>query len=308
MNSIVFFRWFVSFCILPFVITGCDNSDNEPQNPTPQSACSTPPASAFSFPTIMTAINSAGDDFGPDVTDGQLSLYLTSDRVGGYGSYDIYMSDRASQTEEWGTPVNLGTNINTTFDDREATVSSDGLTLIFSSNRDGSYDLYTSTRNSVSDAWGPATNMGNTLNSADGIDSAPSLSEDELTLVFVSNRPGGSGALDLYVTTRTSTSDVWSAPTNLGTGVNSDAPDAAPDISCDGLRIYFHSVRNGNPDIWMTERSSFTDSWSTPTVVPTPVSTDNSELSPSISADESTLYFSSNRAGSSLADIWQVTR
>ena len=204
-------------------------------------------------------------------------------------------------------PVNLGSSINSTFDDRAATASSDGLTLIFASNREGNFDLFMSTRNSVNDAWGPASNMGNTINSAD-IESGPSLSEDGLTLVYFSDRAGGSGLNDLYMSTRASTAAAWSAPTNLGATVNSDAPDVAPDISCDGLRIYFHSGRNGNLDIWMTERTNLTAPWSTPTLIPTPVSTADIETVPSISADETTLFFAGDRPGGDTRDIWQVTR
>ncbi|KPJ87064.1 MAG: hypothetical protein AMJ53_18775 [Gammaproteobacteria bacterium SG8_11] len=174
---------------------------------------------AFTSPTVLTAVNSVNYDGGPEVTNGQLSLYFTSARVGGYGSSDIYVSNRASQTEDWGTPVNLGTNTNTTFDEREATVSSGGLTLIFASNRDGNHDLFTSTRNSLSDAWGPVTKMEYPINTTDSVESAPSISGDGLILVFTSSRPGGSGALDLYVTTRTSATDAWAAPINLGTTV-----------------------------------------------------------------------------------------
>jgi Tol biopolymer transport system component len=303
MKSLVFFRYIVSFCVLPILITACDNGEDEPENRPPQSACGTPPAGTFTSPIPLTAVNSAGDDVSPEVTNGQLSLYFHSDRVGGYGGSDIYVSDRASQTDTWGTPINLGNDINTAFNERAATVSSDGLTLLFASDRDGDFDLYISTRNSVTDAWGPASNMGDTINSAD-LDSGPSLTEDGLTLVFFSDRPGGSGATDIYMSTRASTADAWSSPTNLGATVNSAAPEGAPDISCDGLRIYFHAIS----DIAMTERSSLTAPWSTPTIIPTPVSTADNEITPSISADETTLYFTSNRLGSDAQDIWKVTR
>jgi hypothetical protein len=307
MKSSLFIHWFVPLCVLPIVISGCGNGGDEQEDPPPQSACGIPPTTAFASPTVVTAVNSVGYDASPEVTIGQLSLYLHSDRLGGYGSHDIYVSNRADPTDEWGTPENLGSNINTEFDDRAPTVSSDGLTLMFASNRGGDLDLYTSTRSSVNDAWGPATNMGTTINSAE-IDSGPSLSEDGLTLVFFSGRPGGTGLHDLYMSTRASTMDAWSAPTNLGATVNSDTSDVAPDISCDGLRIYFHSDRDGNLDIWMAERSSLTAPWTTPTIIPTPVSTDDNELAPSISADESTLYFSRYTLGGDAPEIWKVTR
>jgi hypothetical protein len=307
MNSSEIIHWIMPLCFLSIVITGCGNGGDEQEVPRPQSACGIPPATAFASPTVVTAVNSVGYDASPEVTNGQLSLYLHSDRLGGYGSFDIYVSDRADPTDEWGTPENLGSNINSDSDDRAPTVSSDGLTLIFASDRGGDLDLYTSTRSSVNDAWSPATNMGTTINSTD-IDSGPSLSEDGLTLVFFSGRPGGTGLHDLYMSTRASSMDAWSAPTDLGATVNSDVLDVAPDISCDGLRIYFHSNRNGNLDIWLTERTSLTAPWTTPVIIPTPVSTDENELTPSISADETTLYFSRYSPGGDAPEIWQVTR
>lgn len=310
MKSLAVLRSIAPICILSLFITACDDSDDsgDDQNILPsKTACGTPPANAFTSPTILTAVNSAGYDGGVEITNNQLSLYLHSDRVGGYGSFDIYVSNRDSRTDVWGTPVNLGAGINTTFDDRAATLSSDGLTLLFASDRDGDMDLYMSTRNSVSDSWNSASNLGDTINSTD-TDSGPSLSGDGLTLVFFSDRPGGSGLTDIYISTRASTADAWSTPTNLGATVNSDSFDVAPDISCDGLRIYFHSVRNANFDVWVTERTSLTSAWSTPTVITTPVSTADIETGPSISADETTLFFASNRPGSDGRDIWQVNR
>jgi Tol biopolymer transport system component len=305
MNSLGFFRWIVPFCVLHIFITACDNGGDEPINihPPAESACGTPNTNPFASPALVTAVNSADVDSGAEVTNGNLSLYLHSSRSGGYGNFDIYVSDRASQTDDWGTPVNLGSNINTSFDDRAPTVSSDGLTLIFASDRDGDFDLYISTRNSVNDAWGPATNIGDSINSPE-MDTGPSLSEDELTLVFSSLRSGGWGSSDIYTSTRANTADAWSTPMNLGSTVNTVYPEVAPDISCDGLRMYFQ----GGADLVYTERSSLTAPWSATTIVPSPVTTPDIEHTPSISADETTLYFTSNRPGSESLDIWMVTR
>ncbi|MGD8569597.1 MAG: hypothetical protein PVJ39_16040 [Gammaproteobacteria bacterium] len=310
MNTILPFRAILSYLALSICITACSSGsdDNGGQNKgLSESTCGTPPASAFASPSILTALNSPGSDAGVEITNRQLTLYLHSDRVGGYGSNDIYVSNRASQADDWPTPINLGSNINTMYDDRAPTLSSDGLTMIFASDRDGDMDLYMSTRDSVNDSWGTVSNLGDTINSL-YFDAGPSLSGDGLTLVFFSGRPGDTGAPNLYITTRASVSDPWSAPTSLGASVNSDGVDVAPDISCDGLRIYFHSTRNGGYDIWMTERANLTGAWTTPTLINSPVSTSDSETGPSISADESTMFFASNRPGGDTRDIWQVTR
>jgi Tol biopolymer transport system component len=76
---------------------------------------------------------------------------------------------------------------------------------------------------------------------------APYVHPDEEYLIFVSNRPGGIGGHDLYVSFR-SQEDVWDAPINLGAAVNSESEDAAPLVSPDGKYLFFNSIREGDAD------------------------------------------------------------
>ncbi|MFL5483617.1 MAG: hypothetical protein ACJ8AK_15650 [Gemmatimonadaceae bacterium] len=76
-------------------------------------------------------------------------IFFSSDRAGGSGGFDLYTSTRRSVHEPWSTPVNLGPSMNTTSNDMQPSLSADGRTLIFSSNRLGGYganDLWISTR------------------------------------------------------------------------------------------------------------------------------------------------------------------
>jgi len=97
----------------------------------------------------------------------------------------------------------------------------------------------------------------------------PAIRRDGLELFLASDRPGGLGALDLWSYTRTSTSEPWSNPVNLGPVVNS-APvivngvvrftgtDAGPALSFEGTTLYFHSARPGtfgNFDLYVTTRT-----------------------------------------------------
>ncbi len=96
------------------------------------------------------------------------------------------------------------------------------------------------------------TNLGSTVNSSAN-DSFQSISADGLSLYFASNRLGGSGRLDLYVTTRETKTDLWGPPVNLGPTINSWAEELLPDISSDGSTLYFCSSRPGgfgNADLW----------------------------------------------------------
>ena len=97
--------------------------------------------------------------------------------------------------------------------------------------------------------FGPATQVSEL--STVGNDQMPNVSRDGLERVFVSNREGGFGGLDVYVTTRANVADPWSTPVNLGANVNTAAGESRPSLSGDGRRLHFG--RAG--DIWVSTRS-----------------------------------------------------
>ena len=81
--------------------------------------------------------------------------------------------------------------------------------------------------------WAEATNLGATVNSA-VTDQHPAISKKGLSLYFISNRAGGSGGQDIYVSQRENTEDPWGSPVNLGPNVNSASTENAPTLSRDG--------------------------------------------------------------------------
>ena len=117
-----------------------------------------------------------------------LLLYFSSDRPGGFGYNDLYVSRRITVEDEWDTPVNLGPTVNSTSIDLSPWVSTDGLWLFFVSYRSGLGDLWVSTRVAKDDEWGPPMNLGPTVNSA-ARDAGLSISADGRTLYFHSDRP-----------------------------------------------------------------------------------------------------------------------
>jgi len=109
----------------------------------------------------------------------------------------------------------------------------------------------------------------------------------------------------------------FGTPTNLGPTINSSADDVAPGISADGLELYFCSNRPGGyggawGDIWVTTRDTIDDEWGTPMNLGPTVNSPYNEVSPSISADGLTLYFSDfggpRPGGIGGVDIWFTTR
>jgi len=133
-------------------------------------------------------------------------LYFSSNRPGGLGGADLYASEIPSGGS-FGPPVNL-TELNSAFNDTCMSISNDGLEIVFSSARSdpnnaaNSFDLWVSARDSVFDAWSPPANLGSIVNATGSLDANPALSFDGETLIFTSNRPGGLGGMDLYVTSR----------------------------------------------------------------------------------------------------------
>jgi Tol biopolymer transport system component len=196
---------------------------------------------------LGSTVNSASWETGPDISEDGLTLFLQSNRSGGQGSQDLWVTTRTSIIDPWDPPLNLGSLVNSTGDEVGPSISSDGCTLFFSSNRSGGYggdDLYVSTRPTVSDDWEAPLNLGPTINTVN-TDRAPSISSDGRMLFFHSNRPGGNGIYDLYVTMRSSVTDTWGTPTNLGSTVNSSVEDVGPSISDDGKTLFFMSMRSG---------------------------------------------------------------
>ena len=97
----------------------------------------------------------------PKVSPDGLSLYFASRRPGGYGSEDIWVSSRATTSDAWSEPINLGPNVNSGFNEVGTSISSDGLCLFFDSNRTNGYgevDIWITTRTTTDAEWGPAFN------------------------------------------------------------------------------------------------------------------------------------------------------
>ncbi len=207
------------------------------------------------------AVNGTTDEISPSISPDGLILYFSDEwggpaRPGGVGGYDIWMARRASRSAPWGTAVNVGAPIDTPANDITPMLSADGLTLIFASDRaggQGNYDVWMSTRTTVQDEWGGPVNLGGVVNSASG-DLEPSLSPDKRAVVFASQRAGGYGDWDLWMTTRKTQSDAWSPPVNLGPRINSEWHEGQPVISADGRMLYFYAY--GHPgnlgwyDLW----------------------------------------------------------
>lgn len=103
----------------------------------------------FSTPTLVTELSTAKGDSMPAVTADGREIFITSDRPGGFGSADIWSATRASVSEPWSQPVNLGAGVNTSAAEQRGGTWGDGTELVFFSGRaggQGGIDLYRATR------------------------------------------------------------------------------------------------------------------------------------------------------------------
>jgi Tol biopolymer transport system component len=219
---------------------------------------------------------------------------------------------RGSTACEFAPAQTLGPIVNSPKEEGSPTVSSDETKLFFTSGRNGQEDLFVSMRPRRESPWGEPANLGDSVNDSMGDDFALRLAMNGLALYFASNRAGGFGTSDLYVTTRDSLDHEWGRATNLGSVVNTAAFEAFPTPSPDGNTLYFNrstTFDSQDSDIWVTSRSDAHSPWAAPQKLGMSVNGPRAEFSPSISSDGLSLYFASDRDGNlGSIDIWVSTR
>ncbi len=283
----------------------------------------------------------------------------------------VFLTFAATSTAFAWKVTNAGSSINTAYHEAFSAVTQDGLTLFISSDRPGgfgsseeginpmeaSYDIYVSHRESMDSPWGPVTSLGPKINTS-ASEHSPMLSPDGHYLYFMSARPGGYGADDIYRSYRQDVMDDqgWETPVNLGGGVNGPYIESCPVFfnSDDGNAYLFYiqfadpdgvadfkvskldrdtttfmasqtveisTTANdahldpwhgliwgigypqgfGGSDIWQTERiageKDLAKSWTRPVNFGPEINTEHEEQMPSATTDGLRLFFMSNRPG-----------
>lgn len=180
----------------------------------------------------------------------------------------MWVAHRQNKRDDqgWETPKNLGCTVNSAWNDIGPNLLEEDTggqsVLYFSSNRpggSGGSDIYSSPMYDK-DSFGPPSLVPGLNTSAN--DQQPTLSKNGLEIIFTSNRAGGFGGADLWVSTRATLYAPWSVPVNLGPLVNSSATDFRPSLSSDGTTLYFASERlgsSGPADIYFCTRTKLHD-------------------------------------------------
>jgi hypothetical protein len=204
-------------------------------------------------PGVLARINSAGEDGTPLLSADGRSLYFYSTRAGGLGNRDVWLATRADASAEFAAATLLA-GVNGPDLDHLPWVSQDELTLLWVTNRSGGMgqlDIWSARRSLRGDGFSniaPLNGVNSTLNEGRAV-----LSNDELTIYFASERPGGLGTLDLWVATRQDRAGTFSQVTNLAS-LNSSSLDQDPVLSADERELIFSSGRDGRIRLWRSVR------------------------------------------------------
>ena len=206
----------------------------------------------------------------------------------------------------WGKLKNIGPPINTYDNEGAQSISADGRFLFFTGcNRDdgkGLCDIYFS--QNISGKWSVPVNLGGPVNTRFA-EKHPSVSSDGRRLYFASDRPGGSGGLDIWMSEIKN--GVWSVPVNLGDSINTGLNERSPFIHPDNQTLYFSSDghRNmGKGDIFYS-RMKPDRSWEAPHNLGYPINTFNNELGLIVNASGDEAYFASDRIREKALDIYK---
>jgi outer membrane protein OmpA-like peptidoglycan-associated protein/outer membrane protein assembly factor BamD (BamD/ComL family) len=235
-------------------------------------------------------INTRNPEYLPSLTaDGKQLIYTA--RL--YGQEDFMMSTKKDGVWQKGFPLD---GINTEQNEGAQSISADGKFLVFTAcNRKdgyGSCDLYYS---EIRDnQWTPPANIGTPINSR-GWESQPSLSADGRAIYFTSNRKGGQGGRDIWVSYRQKDGK-WGTPQNVGDIINSPYNDQSPFIHADNQTLYFMSDGHpgmGGPDLFFSRKKNEKE-WFTPKNLGYPINTEAAEGALVLSLDGKIGYFASD--------------
>ena len=218
---------------------------------------------------------------------------------------DFYMSDLRDSL--WGKAYPAPGEINTPENEGTLSVKADGSALYYTRCNQpgglGSCDLYVSDLDGR--GWKRGSNLGSPVNGGSW-DCQPAISGDGHTLIFSSNRAGGFGGKDLWISYLKQ--GKWSVPKNMGPAINTRDDDDAPFLHYDGVTLYFSSLGHpgfGGSDIFMS-RLGADAQWSTPENLGSGLNTPEDEFGLYIDAGGKKGYFASDRKGGlGRLDIYQ---
>ncbi len=251
-------------------------------------------AALYKQKVLSDTVNRFVMQYFPVLTADQQELIFTR-REGFRDEFDEdLVVSRKDVKGSWTTPQPIAKSINTSFNEGTCTISADGRKLIFTSclGREsfGSCDLFESHK--IGNTWTTPKNLGIGVNSSEW-ESQPSLSADGRTLYFVSDRRGGIGRRDIWVSILGS-DGVWKKAKNVGKPVNTVYDEISPFIHVNNRVLYFASkglTGYGGYDIYYSDKDTSL-TWTEPKNFGGPVNDHEDQFSLFITADGVKAYYS----------------
>lgn len=247
------------------------------------------PGDRFTTPVTPDGLGSTSNDSGPTLTADLLEMVFVSDRPGP-GMKDLWTTTRMATADAWSAPTVLA-GLSSSAPEDHPWIAPDGLTLYFSSGRNGGpggFDIYLATRLARTDPWSAPTVV--TELSIDDDDFSFTSTPDGLIGVLDRDRNSASGR-DMYITTRAATTAPWGPLTAIA-GVNSLTDDLTPVLADGGKALYFSRGQQAPmlENILFAKRATTSETFTPPIAVPV-VSSDARDLDPWLSEDQRTIYF-----------------
>jgi outer membrane protein OmpA-like peptidoglycan-associated protein len=209
---------------------------------------------------------------------------------------DLYLAQKTDSG--FTNAISFGNNINSYENEGAESMNADGSILFFTSCNKfdgyGSCDIYFSTK--TNGEWSEPKGIGKPINS-NNWEAQPSFSSDAKALYFASNRPGGFGGRDIWVSYLDENMKLGE-PINLGPNINTKYDDQCPFIHADNQTLYFTSngwPGIGNADIFIARKED--TGWTKAVNIGYPINTETDENAMTVSYDGKTAFLSSNRAG-----------
>lgn len=254
-------------------------------------------------------INTQFDDYWPSITADDsvfVTTVLVPFSIDGKTALqeDFYISYKLNG--EWTQTRPLGIPINTTGNEGAQSLFVDGKSYFYTAcNRKkgfGACDLYFVSQENGK--WQDPIILKHPINTRYS-EKQPSISSDGKKLYFASNRPGGKGKMDIWMS-ELDTNGIWKEPTNLGDSINTVGDEISPYIHFDDKTLYFSSNRRmglGGFDIFISRYEN--ETWTQVQNVGYPINTHQDEIGLIVSANGSTAYYSTQRGNDSSKEIYK---
>ncbi|MFZ9956885.1 MAG: tetratricopeptide repeat protein, partial [Flavobacteriales bacterium] len=271
-----------------------------------------------SFSNLGKDVNTEYFEGHPFATENESAIYFTTKRKGTTGgekgddgfTSDVYSID-LKNNDKWSKAKNVGATINTFSLEEITSLSSNGSYLVFTMIDDFYIQrIKYCEKVGKARAFGKAIDFGDLINDSKSAQTAGCISNDGQTCIFSSNREGGYGGFDLYISVKRP-NGTWGEPLNLGSKINTKYDETYPNFGVEENVLYFASAGHtnmGGLDIFKTTFSLESHAFGNPVNLGYPINTTDNDYSISYNKSGRNAYIGRRKTGGfGNLDIYQLT-